>query len=112
MNKLWKIIKERIATKGIDAKAIYSIAKYGEVLTEEGIKARLIKIITNAVQSRISSSIFSTVVDLDTDNPKLLDYVKTYIVSRGFICYIIDNSIIKEIDSPKLYIGWKLKEIQ
>ena len=45
MNKLWKIIKERIATKGIDAKAIYSIAKYGEVLTEEGIKARLIKII-------------------------------------------------------------------
>jgi dTDP-glucose pyrophosphorylase len=40
MNKLWKIIKERIATKGIDAKAIYSIAKYGEVLTEEGIKAK------------------------------------------------------------------------
>lgn len=107
MKKFWKRLKEKITSKGISASDVYSIVKYGAILDSDGIKNKLIKDIEVNIQNRIAHNVFSTVIDLDTDNIELIAYVKDYYTAKGFSCIVIDSRMNTAIESPKLYIGWK-----
>lgn len=109
MKKVWKQLRDRLAPKGLTAYNLYCIIKYGEVLDAAGIKSKIIKDITEIIQNRANSKIlYSTIIDMDTDNTDILDYVQEYFQSRGFECKLITSKDLSFIDSPKLYISWKM----
>jgi hypothetical protein len=111
MKRFWKKLKEKIIPKGITAVGIYSMTKYGSILTAEGIKIKVIHDIDTMIQNRVSHNVFSTVIDLDTEDKDLINFVIKYYESKGFTCELITSNTHAMIDSPKLYIGWKTVKI-
>lgn len=104
---LIKQIREKFSTKGLNAYNLFSVVKYGEILDEKGIQEKFIKEITETIQNRASTrGMYSTVIDLETANNTIIEFITQYFQSKGFRCHIIDNKILDFVDSPKLYIEW------
>ena len=107
MKKFWKQLKEKITSKVLTAIDLYSIVKYGTVLTREEMESKLIRDIDSTIQNKIAHNIFSTVIDLDTNDTSLINFIDNYYKERGFKTKILGIEPTSDIESPKLYIEWK-----
>ena len=109
MKKFWSQLKERLSQKEFTASTLFSLVKYGEILDDASIRAKYIKEVTEIVQNRaMAKNIYSTVIDLEGIDSKYVDFLVEYFRARKFICNVIDSSVLDFVESPKLYIGWKI----
>lgn len=113
MGRLKKFIENWFPKpKPLSALDAYTITKYGLKLDKTSLSAKCIEEINSLIEAKSIKNSYSLVFDLDENLPELGISLQEYYTKLGFNCFILDSSIDKRIETPQLYLSWKIKKIQ
>lgn len=102
-------IKEVVVPKKktIDAEGAYTLSKYGQRLTEDEVYHRSINDIGNLITIKSQNGGSSILYEFDYTFASMKSNLTQYFTELGYLVIVIDESISKDIKTPKLFISWE-----
>lgn len=106
MNEIIEKAKDMLKKKSITAQNAYSVATYGEKLSDEEIIAKIIARITEIITAKANNGEYAMVQFVDDKIPTLKDAIINHFVELDFKVQILDKEIIPFINGSYLFIYW------
>lgn len=90
-----------------DANEAFRITKFGQKVTNDTLFRHALANISSLMSAKMQNKSYSLVYDLDKDFPTISEELVNYFKERGFIAFLLDETVLPGFIGTCLFIGWK-----